>query len=89
ASSSPSLTSSSSSLTSILLSSCASSTTDPITIPSISTSILSSSITISSYACDLRKEQPTTLSTMKKLKRNVYTDESSIDTRKKAKQMRR
>ncbi|CAF4298170.1 unnamed protein product [Rotaria sp. Silwood2] len=88
ASSSPSLTSSSS-LTSILSSSCAPSTAEPITIPSISTSTLSSSITISSHDCDLRKEQPTTLSTMKKLKRNIYTDESSIDTRKKGKKMRR
>ncbi|CAF3881739.1 unnamed protein product [Rotaria sp. Silwood1] len=81
--------SSSSSLASILSSSCAPSTAEPITIPSISTSTLSSSITIPSHDCDLRKEQPTTLSTMKKLKRNIYTDESSIDTRKKAKKMRR
>ena len=89
ASSSSSLTLSSS-LTSILSSSGAPLTAEPITTQStIPASTLSSSITISSYDGDSRQEQSTVLSTMKKQKRNIYTEESSIDIRKKAKRMRR
>ena len=89
ASSSSSLTLSSS-LTSILSSGGAPLTAVPITTQStIPASTLSSSITISSYDGDSRQEQSTVLSTMKKQKRNIYTEESSIDIWKKAKRMRR
>ena len=89
ASSSSSLTLSSS-LTSILSSSDAPLTAEPITTQStIPASTLSSSIAISSYDGDSRQEQSTVLSTMKKQKRNIYTEESSIDITKKAKRMRR
>lgn len=83
ASSSSSLTLSSS-LASILSSSGAPLTAEPITTPS---TIPPS--TLSSYDGDSRQEQSTVLSTMKKQKRNIYTEESSIDIRKKAKRMRR
>ena len=89
ASSSSSLTLSSS-LTSTLSPSGAPLTAEPITTQSsIPASTLSLSITISSYDGDSCQEQSTVLSTMKKQKRNIYTEESSIDIRKKAKRMRR
>ena len=73
ASSSSSLTLSSS-LTSILSSSGAPLTAEPITTQStILASTLSSSITISSYDGDSRQEQSTVISTMNKHKRNVDT----------------
>ena len=71
---SSSISNASSSLTSILSSSGAPLTAEPITTQSaIPASTLSSSITISSYDDDSRQEQSTVLSTMNKHRKEIFT----------------